>query len=908
MNTYPPHSLWFWKTASAIFLGSGGWLGAWTPGTYPAASSNFTVDTAVRNDVVSFWHGVYQASEGYQNRHGWTGNYTAAAPYDSGVGTTAAVFVTDVERRLNFYRAMCNVPAATRLNTGATVLIDATDPTNLYHPASTPPLAASTTKSAAVQRAAYMIVRTYGYSQNGVIVPPLGDASAGISHDPLQAKCVGWTTAVWNANHYSDIGYGYYGPGAVDSYMAEDVAGTSTWNSDTGHRRMLIHPVSTDFATGDTPGNYDSAASTIRPPTNVIYVAPKASEVSPVTPRMVTYPPAGFFPAPLNPSRYWSLSYPGAGFAAATVTMTTAAGAAVPVTVVSRAATYGYPAIIWQITGTAAAVKSVTADTTFNVTVAGITGSGVPTSHSYSVTLINPNQITSDQTLWGAGSPATSTPASYQFTPPPKSEAIQVNCFQPQTTAWVEGAEDSPEPSVIASTTGTYAFRSTAIFPGYYPTYFGPISLAKSFRLTIPVQYDLLVNGAPEQSFELGREIVPGNAATLNFHFRRGLMAVGTNLAVESSNDGGATWTALGAAIAGLGSSFPDSAATADSRPLPASTTPMRIRFRLSVAPGYGFYADEQYPTYPTGILIDYITTTNCQWLDLKKTNELAATATSFELNPTTAGVALSNALELRLRLRTKLGNRWMPYGEIKPLTLSTSQMAGSPQFSPVSGSYSAGQAITLTGDSNSTIFYRINGGAIQSAASPVTTITLPAYPATVSISAYARKAGLSDSSLVAASYTISPLKSWANTYFPGVTDPAITGPTADPDRDGQSNLLEFALGGNPSLGRDGTKLRPLTADSTPTKKLLLTLAVRAGTPAFTGSPSPSATIEGITYSILGGLSLEQTTSPVSVVTLPQTTGLGAAPAGYEYRTFKLDATDGLPAKGFLRVRVTTAP
>ena len=77
-------------------------LWAWTPGTYPAGGSGFAVDTQVRNDVVSFWHGVYQASEGYWDRHAWTGNYTAASPYDSGVGTTASVFVTDTERRINF--------------------------------------------------------------------------------------------------------------------------------------------------------------------------------------------------------------------------------------------------------------------------------------------------------------------------------------------------------------------------------------------------------------------------------------------------------------------------------------------------------------------------------------------------------------------------------------------------------------------------------------------------------------------------------------------------------------------------------------------------------------------------------------------------------------------------------------
>ena len=72
---------------------------------------------------------------------------------------------------------------------------------------------------------------------------------------------------------------------------------------------------------------------------------------------------------------------------------------------------------------------------------------------------------------------------------------------------------------------------------------------------------------------------------------------------------------------------------------------------------------------------------------------------------------------------------------------------------------------------------------------------------------------------------------------------------------------------------------------------------------ASTG-PSPSATVDGITYTILGGLTPSQTDSAVSVVSPAVTTGLPAAPAGYEYRTFKLDASAGLPSKGFMRVKV----
>ena len=43
----------------------------------------------------------------------------------------------------------------------------------------------------------------------------------------------------------------------------------------------------------------------------------------------------------------------------------------------------------------------------------------------------------------------------------------------------------------------------------------------------------------------------------------------------------------------------------------------------------------------------------------------------------------------------------------------------------------------------------------------------------------------------------------WQNRYWPGVTDPKIIGPNADPDGDGLSNLLEYALGGDPTKPDD---------------------------------------------------------------------------------------------------------
>jgi autotransporter-associated beta strand protein len=153
----------------------------------------------------------------------------------------------------------------------------------------------------------------------------------------------------------------------------------------------------------------------------------------------------------------------------------------------------------------------------------------------------------------------------------------------------------------------------------------------------------------------------------------------------------------------------------------------------------------------------------------------------------------------------------------------------------------------------------------------------------------------------------VSPFATWIATFYPGETDPLIVGPGADPDGDGQSNSMEFVLGGTPNNGSANSKIFPLIADSDDLDsdpELLLTIAIRSGTPAFTGSPSPAATRDGFTATVEGGLNLASFTSVVTPVA-PVTTGLPAAPAGYEYRTFSLAGSSGLPSKGFLRVQVT---
>ncbi|MCU0796674.1 MAG: hypothetical protein MUF31_12165 [Akkermansiaceae bacterium] len=162
----------------------------------------------------------------------------------------------------------------------------------------------------------------------------------------------------------------------------------------------------------------------------------------------------------------------------------------------------------------------------------------------------------------------------------------------------------------------------------------------------------------------------------------------------------------------------------------------------------------------------------------------------------------------------------------------------------------------------------------------------------------------------IAITRPLTAYESWQAFYFPGESDLAITGPDADPDGDGEANQLEFALGGNPTNAGDMARIHLLTEDSNDggsAKELLLTIAVRQGAgsdPVFApvSGGNPTATQDGVTYVIQGGADLAFT-GTVSAVD-PVTTGLGPAPAGYVYRTFSLDGSNGLPGKGFMRVVV----
>jgi autotransporter-associated beta strand protein len=154
-----------------------------------------------------------------------------------------------------------------------------------------------------------------------------------------------------------------------------------------------------------------------------------------------------------------------------------------------------------------------------------------------------------------------------------------------------------------------------------------------------------------------------------------------------------------------------------------------------------------------------------------------------------------------------------------------------------------------------------------------------------------------------------SPFELWIDTYFSGETNPAIVGKDADPDGDGANNLAEFALNGNPDNGADNgyRAIAIEDTDADTQKELTLTIAVRkaGGSPVFAGLPL-TTTSDGVKYTIEGSLDLVFPTSAASEAT--PATGPAGLPADYEYRRFRLDASEGLAGKGFLRVKTEPAP
>jgi hypothetical protein len=560
-------------------------LWAWTPGTgSPTAAAGFVVDPTNRTDVLAFYQTVYAASENYAANMAWTGSVAGGV-----AGTTCPAFKEDVRRRINFYRALSGLPAD--------IIFDAT-------------------KSAKDQEAALMFARNDDLDH----YPPTG--------------WIHYTANAAEAAGASNIALGTYGPGSVDAYMRDDGSN----NIIVGHRRWLHYSRAKVMATGDVPaeGAYNRA--------NAIWVIGDFKAAP--APQFVAWPNRGYVPFSLVPER-WSLSYPGANFASATVTMTQGA-TNIPTTVISRTDNgYGDNTIVWTPTTPPA---SSGPDTPYNVTVASISGSGVPVSYNYTVTLFDPNVLNDTPVINGPGSPPT-TGATYNFNSIAQADAYELRVTTASTAGWIEGAED-PSAQIAPSTTGSYPLRQTAV----------KRSGAKAFQLAFPDFSD--------QGFACTRDVIPTATSQLKFYDLGRFATATSTLHAEISTDSGGTWTSVWSRNGvGLSSGLWDPAFVSRSISLAAYAGQIvRVRFIFrwnggSITTG---------TTSNHGFFIDDVTVTNSSELVNPTTTALAGSATSFNLDATTAGAPLLTNTSYYLRVRPNVGTRWFTYGPPKIVTAQT--------------------------------------------------------------------------------------------------------------------------------------------------------------------------------------------------------------------------------------------
>ncbi|MCU0780100.1 MAG: autotransporter-associated beta strand repeat-containing protein, partial [Akkermansiaceae bacterium] len=149
----------------------------------------------------------------------------------------------------------------------------------------------------------------------------------------------------------------------------------------------------------------------------------------------------------------------------------------------------------------------------------------------------------------------------------------------------------------------------------------------------------------------------------------------------------------------------------------------------------------------------------------------------------------------------------------------------------------------------------------------------------------------------------LTPFQAWMD-QFTGLTNPADKLPGADPDGDGGNNLREFALNGDPTnAAKNGYLAGRAAAVPGVGNAFILTFAARAGT-NFNGTAT--AAMDGVTYTVRGSLDLQGFPAGVTeVVPAIVPAAWPAAGAGYQYHTFRLNPSTGLPGKGFLRLELS---
>jgi hypothetical protein len=437
----------------------------------------------------------------------------------------------------------------------------------------------------------------------------------------------------------SNLAIGYYGPAAVNGYMVDP----GTGNEPVGHRRWLLYQRAREMGTGDIPqnGSYNS--------TNSLWVIGDFKAAP--TAQFASWPGEGYMPFPVVPAR-WSLSYPGADFGNATVKMTLN-GVDVPLTVIYRSTSktpaYGDNTIVWQPGGLP---STVTGDLPYVVTVTGIKGTGVPTSKSYTVNIFNPDILGEQIAITGKDNPQP-TGELYAFNRIDQADSYQLEVASMTASSWIEGAEDNPQPRVIANISAGYDLRQGGLVK----------TGAKAFHLAYPFP----VNS--DQSFVIDRDIMPGAASRLRYQDRARYTYYLNTLETQVSTNGGLSWTTIasrnGVSVSGYSTEWDSTWNSRDISLASYAGQIIRIRFILKSNNSAVYSGTDSY----NGFFIDDITVTDASEAATTSTI-LSGSASSFTLDSGAAGAPLVAGASYQMRVRPKIGCKWFDYGSAKTVTI----------------------------------------------------------------------------------------------------------------------------------------------------------------------------------------------------------------------------------------------
>jgi hypothetical protein len=294
------------------------------------------VDPQNRTEAINFYNSHYLFPAALQAE--WTGDAASCTP-----GTTSERFRAAVLRRINYFRAMAGIPAD--------------------------------------------ITFSDDYNRKAQAAALMMSVNRALDHFPNQDwNCYSseGDDAADNANLHLIAS-----PLAIDDYMRDP----GDINSMVPHRRWLLYPQTQQMGTGDIPENGGNPAA------NVLWVVdePHFSDERPATrDGYVAWPPPGYVPEHLIFER-WSLSYAGADFGDATVTMTLN-GQAVPLNATSDHSGYGEPTIVWEpdLAAVASVLAASTADAGFAVTIANVRVDGQVQEFGYEITTYEPVEFPLD--------------------------------------------------------------------------------------------------------------------------------------------------------------------------------------------------------------------------------------------------------------------------------------------------------------------------------------------------------------------------------------------------------------------------------------------------------------------------------------------------------------------------------